>query len=537
MILSEPCCGSPALATKSSIFAPILSQAQHVPIPAEPMPSTTLLEVQGERQSPLVVKNTFIDEDASDQQSRKRWATAPDTMYDWDADTSLCDGSPMTDLQSSLSACETPETLTLSSVRMRNASSESETLQEGLSEMELRKTVEGHSETLDQWPQSRDQATSTDEIDEVSSDPPTPRGARPNRRSSMMQTQDYWPEYQQVPTRPKADAVPMATSPAPAVPVAPAAPLNLCQAIANPALAYPAISPVPGIYDMYGGYHYYAPVPGFAPVAASPWPLYQPPLTQAGLLQLQLQMQQQAQAAAAQQAALNAALATPGMRVWDVRLLEAQNSMTAPVMQMEPKQDIGTILAEAETWEAPDVHRKRNGTRRLRLWVHIYLHMRIEGRSLDEHGNPRFFDLVPALIGRCGCHTRRIHEITDAKIRIRGQGSGHWEIEGKYEAPVPLMVAISTDHQDPIRFRMAVEMMLKEIKRTEKDKFELFLRRENIQFAGPRYSMGLVEKNVEEGRRGGPGPPADGSFSTDRSLASSREDVRNTGARQCLEYL
>ena len=25
-------------------------------------------------------KNTFIDEDASDQQSRKRWATAPDTM-------------------------------------------------------------------------------------------------------------------------------------------------------------------------------------------------------------------------------------------------------------------------------------------------------------------------------------------------------------------------------------------------------------------------------------------------------------------------
>ena len=25
-------------------------------------------------------KNTFIDEDASDHQSRKRWATAPDTM-------------------------------------------------------------------------------------------------------------------------------------------------------------------------------------------------------------------------------------------------------------------------------------------------------------------------------------------------------------------------------------------------------------------------------------------------------------------------
>lgn len=419
------------------------------------MPTTTLLEIQGELQGPLVVKNTFIDEDARDHQSRKRWATAPDTMYDWDATTSLCDGSPMTDLQSSLSSCESPETLTLSSVRMRNASSESETLQEGLSEMELRKTVEEQSETLDQ-PQSRDQATSTDDADEEASAPPTPRAARPNRRSSMMQTQDCWPEYQQVPTRPKANAVPTApAAPAaptpPAVPVAPAVapPLNLCQAIANPPLVYPAISSVPGIYDMYGcgGCHYYTPMAGFAPITASPWPLYQPQLTHAALLLQQWQLQQQA---AAQQAVLNTM--APPARVWDVRSLETPNPMTAPVIEMEPKQDIGAILAQAEKWEPErhDVHRKRNGTRRQRLWVHIYLHMRIQGKSLDKYGLPRFFDLVPALIGRLGCHTKKIHEETGAKIRIRGQGSGHKEIEGEYEAPVPLMVAISTDHEDPI---------------------------------------------------------------------------------------
>ena len=34
--------------------------------------------------------------------------------------------------------------------------------------------------------------------------------------------------------------------------------------------------------------------------------------------------------------------------------------------------------------------------------VHIYLHMKIQGNSLDKNGNPKFFDLVPALIGRLG---------------------------------------------------------------------------------------------------------------------------------------
>ena len=38
---------------------------------------------------------------------------------------------------------------------------------------------------------------------------------------------------------------------------------------------------------------------------------------------------------------------------------------------LKPREDIGAILAQAEKWEPErhDVHRKRNGTRRQRLWV------------------------------------------------------------------------------------------------------------------------------------------------------------------------
>eukprot|EP00425_Heterocapsa_triquetra_P006392 CAMPEP_0195157288 /NCGR_PEP_ID=MMETSP0448-20130528/185088_1 /TAXON_ID=66468 /ORGANISM="Heterocapsa triquestra, Strain CCMP 448" /LENGTH=456 /DNA_ID=CAMNT_0040196081 /DNA_START=32 /DNA_END=1399 /DNA_ORIENTATION=- len=100
---------------------------------------------------------------------------------------------------------------------------------------------------------------------------------------------------------------------------------------------------------------------------------------------------------------------------------------------------------------APDKEgrpRRSGHSRRLRLWAHIYLHM-------DVHG----FDLVPRLIGRGGANMRRIADKTQAKIRIRGRGSGHLEVDGKYEAPTPLMVAVTTDRADASSFRHAVELM------------------------------------------------------------------------------
>jgi len=64
------------------------------------------------------------------------------------------------------------------------------------------------------------------------------------------------------------------------------------------------------------------------------------------------------------------------------------------------------------------------------------------------------------LIGRKGGHMRGIFGATNAKLRIRGRGSGHLEVDGRMEAPVPLMVAVTSNKNNPEAFRKAVEQIL-----------------------------------------------------------------------------
>eukprot|EP00930_Biecheleria_cincta_P026583 TRINITY_DN1871_c0_g1_i1.p1 TRINITY_DN1871_c0_g1~~TRINITY_DN1871_c0_g1_i1.p1 ORF type:complete len:624 (-),score=98.87 TRINITY_DN1871_c0_g1_i1:588-2459(-) len=128
----------------------------------------------------------------------------------------------------------------------------------------------------------------------------------------------------------------------------------------------------------------------------------------------------------------------------------------------------------------------RRGPRRQRLWAHIYLHMQLEG-----------FDLVPRLIGRGGCNMRKIAEATGAKVRIRGRGSGHLEIEGNAEAPTPLMVAVTTDHADPAMFKKAIEMIIRELKAVE-GRFNAFCQKQSHAHVGPCYSIGVLQPNAME---------------------------------------
>jgi hypothetical protein len=86
---------------------------------------------------------------------------------------------------------------------------------------------------------------------------------------------------------------------------------------------------------------------------------------------------------------------------------------------------------------------------RQRLWCHIFLNKRHES-----------FDLVPVLIGRRGENLRQIHQRTGAKIRVRGRGSGHMEVDGIREAPVPLMIAVTSDGTDAEKFELAVELTI-----------------------------------------------------------------------------
>lgn len=127
----------------------------------------------------------------------------------------------------------------------------------------------------------------------------------------------------------------------------------------------------------------------------------------------------------------------------------------------------------------------RNG-RRLRLWVHIYLHMQVPG-----------FDLVPRLIGRGGANMKRIAEATGAKVRIRGKGSGHYEMDGKQEAPTPLMVAVTTDKQDENGFRHAIELVVKELKNTEA-RYRTFCQKQGIPHEGPCYSVGIWSEEAKQ---------------------------------------
>jgi hypothetical protein len=109
-----------------------------------------------------------------------------------------------------------------------------------------------------------------------------------------------------------------------------------------------------------------------------------------------------------------------------------------------------TETPQQETSASTQLKRSRGGRQAQgpRLWCHIFINKRHEE-----------FDLVPRLIGHNGMHTKHIYNVTGAKVRVRGRGSGHKEVGGIQEAPVPLMVAVTSDGTDASKFRDAVWLM------------------------------------------------------------------------------
>jgi len=83
-----------------------------------------------------------------------------------------------------------------------------------------------------------------------------------------------------------------------------------------------------------------------------------------------------------------------------------------------------------------------------RCWAHMYLHP----------AEPDF-ELVKKVLGKGGANTIKINDATGAKLRVRGRGSGHIEVDGR-EAPVHLMLAITTVKDDRDGFMKAVMMAI-----------------------------------------------------------------------------
>lgn len=113
------------------------------------------------------------------------------------------------------------------------------------------------------------------------------------------------------------------------------------------------------------------------------------------------------------------------------------------------------------------------------------MHMLIDG-----------FDLVPMLIGRGGQNMRRIFNETGAKLRVRGKGSGHMEIDGEREAPVPLMVAVTSDKTDPTGFKSAIVMVLGHLRSVEK-RFHGWCQRTGHVHEEPCFSIGCMPPDAD----------------------------------------
>ena len=83
-----------------------------------------------------------------------------------------------------------------------------------------------------------------------------------------------------------------------------------------------------------------------------------------------------------------------------------------------------------------------------RLWCHLFLHER-----------DKDYKLVKVIIGTNGENTKRIHQATHAKLRIRGKGSGHQETH-MGEAPVHLQIAVTSELNNPDGFARAIEEII-----------------------------------------------------------------------------
>mmetsp|Transcript_23527 Transcript_23527/g.42427 ORF Transcript_23527/g.42427 Transcript_23527/m.42427 type:complete len:360 (+) Transcript_23527:69-1148(+) len=148
---------------------------------------------------------------------------------------------------------------------------------------------------------------------------------------------------------------------------------------------------------------------------------------------------------------------TPPLRTWAVAK-EDDSQSTAASDGIDPRishEDSPTDLAEnfssGKLAEVATGKRRSRGGRRsqqLKVWCHFFL---------DDVMLWNGFDLNKKLIGHGGGNTKKIFEATDAKIRLRGRGSGHSEA-GRGEAPVHLMLAVTTDIGEEEKFVLALEM-------------------------------------------------------------------------------
>ncbi|EER18234.1 hypothetical protein Pmar_PMAR005139 [Perkinsus marinus ATCC 50983] len=104
--------------------------------------------------------------------------------------------------------------------------------------------------------------------------------------------------------------------------------------------------------------------------------------------------------------------------------------------------------------------------------------------------NDREFHVARRLIGQKGANMKRIVKLSNAKLRLRGQGSGFLEGTAKEESHEPLHMCVSC--KDPEGYRIAVSEMRMLLEQVYGE-YRLFCRERNIPY--PEDLQVLVKEN------------------------------------------
>jgi len=117
--------------------------------------------------------------------------------------------------------------------------------------------------------------------------------------------------------------------------------------------------------------------------------------------------------------------------------------------------------------------------REKRFSCHFLVHMEDAG-----------FGVVSKLIGHHGKNMRKIAQVADAKVRVRGRGSGHIEANG-VEADVPMMIALTTARSNEGGFRKAFAMTL-DLLRDAAPRYADYCQKQGVAHLGPYFSIGRM---------------------------------------------
>merc|ERR1719446_2000085 len=77
--------------------------------------------------------------------------------------------------------------------------------------------------------------------------------------------------------------------------------------------------------------------------------------------------------------------------------------------------------------------------------------------GIDNDQGPNAFQVVRRIIGAKGANMKRIVKLSEAKLRLRGVGSGYFEGAGQKESNEPLQLCVSCTSPDG--YRTAVSLV------------------------------------------------------------------------------